>query len=399
MKNLLIVESPTKARTIGKYLGNDFKVLATVGHLRDLPKSKMGVDVKNNFEVTYEISSDKKKVVSELLKSAGEAERILLATDPDREGEAISWHVKYLIENRDKKKKKAKDGEIQRITFHEITKEAVEEALKNAREIDLNLVDAQQGRRVLDRVVGYTLSPVLWKKVRRGLSAGRVQSVAVRLIVEREKEISAFSSEKFYRVEVVFKIGKDEFVAQLKKVDGKSIEISKKLNLFDGDYTYSQTIFSGEEAKKSVEEFVKSLENEYVVQEIRGTEVARHPLPPFTTSKLQQMASRRFGWSGKQTMSVAQHLYEKGFITYHRTDSVSLSSKAVAEFREYIKNVYGSEYLADKERHFKNTSKNAQEAHEAIRPTTVARTSEKIEDAREKKLYDLIWRRAVAKQN
>jgi DNA topoisomerase-1 len=263
------------------------------------------------------------------------------------------------LTNPEKTKNKKQKTNIKRITFHEITKEAVEEALEHAREIDLDLVDAQQGRRVLDRVVGYTLSPVLWKKVRRGLSAGRVQSVAVRLIVEREKEIEAFASEKFYRVTAIFKHEGQEFAAELVKLDGKSISRTNKLKLFDGDYTYSQTIFSGEQARQTVDEFVVSLSKLFKVVSVKGAEIHRLPLPPFTTSKLQQMASRRFGWSGKQTMSVAQHLYEKGLITYHRTDSVSLSAKAVGEFRKFIGKTYGADYLSEKERHFKNTSKNA----------------------------------------
>ncbi len=382
---LLVVESPTKAKTIGRYLGSDFEVLATVGHLRDLPKSKMGVDLAHDFTVDYVVDPEKKKVVADLQRAAKKAGEIILATDPDREGEAISWHVKTILEE------SQKDKPISRISFHEITKAAVEEALLNAREIDMDLVNAQQGRRVLDRVVGYSLSPVLWKKVRRGLSAGRVQSVAVRLICEREVEIEAFKSEKFFRVEAKFA----KFVAGLEKIDGKKIEVTEKLDLFDGSYTFSKTIFASQEA---VEQFIAGLSKSFVVTAVEGRETTRSPLPPYTTSKLQQAAARRFGWSGKQTMNIAQRLYEKGLITYHRTDSVNLADKAVEEFRTFISKKYGNTYVASAPRHYRNTSKNAQEAHEAIRPTNVAITTLETEDNRQRKLYEMIWKRAVATQ-
>ncbi|MBU1088865.1 type I DNA topoisomerase, partial [Patescibacteria group bacterium] len=398
IKKLLIVESPTKAKTIGKYLGSsgkEWKVVATVGHLRDLPKSKMGVDLES-FEPDYVVSTDKKKVIKELLKEAGGADLIYLATDPDREGEAIAFHTKWILENpfgvKNLKSKIKISKKIKRVSFHEVTKEAIEKALKEAGEIDMALVDAQQGRRVLDRVVGYSLSPVLWRKVRRGLSAGRVQSVAVRLICEREKEIKAFKSEKFYKIEVDF----GKFKAELIKMDGKRIAVSVKLELFDGDYKYGKTIF---DKKAKVNDFVGKLGKDYLVENVVEKERKRSPLPPFTTSKLQQNASRLFGWSGKQTMSVAQKLYEKGLITYHRTDSVSLSSKAINDFREFIGQKYGEEYVAKKVRVFANRSKNAQEAHEAIRPTKASDRS-KVEavGGRESKLYELIWKRAVATQ-
>lgn len=379
MPKLLIVESPTKARTISKYLGKDFEVVATIGHLRDLPTNKMGVDLKS-FDVDYVVDGKKKKVVDEIKRMAKKAGEIYLASDPDREGEAISWHVKYLIDRSDAK----------RVSFHEITKDAIMEALASPREIDMDLVNAQQARRILDRVVGYSLSPVLWKKVRRGLSAGRVQSVAVRLIVEREKEIENFKKEKYYQISALVKEG---FMADLAKIDGKNIYITEKLKLFDGDYKFSKTILD----KDKSADFVKGLGKEFVVEKISGRELIKTPLPAFTTSKLQQMAARRFGWSGKQTMSVAQKLYEKGLITYHRTDSVYLSDKAMVEMRKFIEEKYGNEYLSSKVRVYRNTAKNAQEAHEAIRPTNVNLVS--IEsDAREIKLYDLIWKRAVATQ-
>jgi DNA topoisomerase I len=383
-KKLLIVESPTKARTISKYLGNDFEVVATIGHLRDLPMNKMGVDLKS-FDVDYVVDSRKKKVVDEIKKKAKKIKDIYLASDPDREGEAIAWHVSNIIEEC-----KLKDKKIQRVVFHEITKEAVLEAIKKPREIDLNLVDAQQGRRILDRVVGYSLSPILWRKVRRGLSAGRVQSVALRLIVEREKEIENFKKEKYFRILAQFKKG---FGADLIKIDGKKITITEKLNLFDGDYKYSKTILD----KKAADNFLKKLDSDFLISKVEGRESRRSPLPAFTTSKLQQAASRRFGWSGKQTMSVAQKLYERGLISYHRTDSVYLSDKAISQFRKFIEKEYGHNYLSDKVRVYKNNSKNAQEAHEAIRPTNAGvKTIEG--DAREVKLYEMIWKRAVATQ-
>ena len=393
MKNLLVVESPTKARTIGKYLGSDYEVIATVGHLRDLPKSKMGVDMKNNFEVDYVVDPQKKQVVSSLVSASKKAQNIYLATDPDREGEAISWHVEWLLRNQETRSKKQDSRiklNISRITFHEITKAAVEEALQHQRQVDMNMVDAQQARRVLDRVVGYSLSPILWRKIRKGLSAGRVQSVAVRLIVEREKEIEKFAREKFFKV--IADLG---FSAELVKVDGKKFFDSQKINLFDGDYTFTKSIFGKREA---VDKFVASLDKEFKVESVEGREVTRSPLPPYTTSKLQQAGARRFGWSGKMTMSLAQRLYEKGLITYHRTDAVNLSAKAVEDFRNYIGKEFGEDYVVPIPRLYKNTSKNAQEAHEAIRPTNVAQREPQDIDVKELKLYQIIWNRAVATQ-
>ena len=392
MQNLLIVESPTKARTIGKYLGKEYEVIATVGHLRDLPKSKMGVDVDKDFEPDYVTDPEKKKVVDSLVTAAKTAKNIYLATDPDREGEAISWHVQWLLTN---SKKPIKGDNITRISFHEITKAAVEEALKSAREVDMDLVNAQQGRRILDRVVGYSLSPVLWKKVRRGLSAGRVQSVAVRLIVEREKEIEAFKREKYFKILGELTKSGIKFGTELMKVGDKKVYVTQKINLFDGDYSFTKSVF---EDRNEAEKFVSSLDKEFKVEKVEGREVSRTPLPPYTTSKLQQAGARRFGWSGKQTMTLAQRLYEKGLITYHRTDAVYLSSKAIDEFREFITKQYGAEYVSSKPRVYKNTSKNAQEAHEAIRPTNVAIVEPEGIDAKEIKLYQIIWRRAVSTQ-
>ncbi|MFA6185339.1 MAG: type I DNA topoisomerase [Candidatus Shapirobacteria bacterium] len=391
MKKLLIVESPTKARTIGKYLGGDYKVLATVGHIRDLPTNKMAVDFKN-FEVEYVTDSKKKKVVDELVKASKSVDQILLASDPDREGEAISWHVKWILLNA---KKPVDEKLISRVTFHEITKEAIEEALKKSREIDMDLVNAQQGRRVLDRVVGYSLSPILWKKVRRGLSAGRVQSVAVRLICEREKEIAAFTKEKYFSIYSELKKSGQKFNAELIKVDGKNIYKTDKIKLFDGEYSFTSSCFK---TQNDADGYIKKLEKVFLITKVLEREVSRLPLPAFTTSKLQQAASRKMGWSGKQTMSVAQKLYEKGLITYHRTDSVYLSEKAISEFRKYIEKEFGQNYVVPKVRLYKNTAKNAQEAHEAIRPTNVSRPTIDDGDVRENKLYEMIWKRAVATQ-
>ncbi|KKQ49225.1 MAG: topoisomerase protein [Candidatus Shapirobacteria bacterium GW2011_GWE1_38_10] len=390
-KRLLIVESPTKARTISKYLGGDYEVMATVGHFRDLPSNKMGVNLKD-FTVDYVLDPKKRDVVSQMGKLSGGKKEIYLASDPDREGEAIAWHVQWLLTEGQKKKVDSKI--ISRVSFHEITKEAIEEALKKATQIDMNLVNAQQGRRVLDRVVGYSLSPVLWKKVRRGLSAGRVQSVAVRLICEREMEIEAFKREKYFRIAAGFR--KDEkFEAELQKIEGKNFVESSKIKLFDGEYSYSKSLFG---TKEQSDVFVGGLDSEFVVAKVQGREMNKTPAPAYTTSKLQQAGARRFGWSGKQTMTLAQRLYEQGLITYHRTDSVNLSDKAVGDFRKFIEKEYGANYLAVKPRVYRNTSKNAQEAHEAIRPTRVEVVEPENLDSKELKLYQMIWKRAVATQ-
>lgn len=387
-KTFLIVESPTKAKTIGRFLGKDFEVMATMGHMRDLPKSKMGVDLDGDLAIDYVTDGAKKKIVSEMISKAKKSDVIVLATDPDREGEAIAWHATELIKDSGFK---IQEEKIKRAVFHEITKSAIDEALANMGKLDMNLVDAQQARRVLDRAVGYTLSPVLWKKVRRGLSGGRVQSVAVRLICEREAEIGKFKTEKYFVVISKF----SGFEAELKSIDGKKVLTTNKIKLFDGDYSFTVGLFKTEAKAK---EFVNGLSEKFTVSKVTEKDSKRSPLPPFTTSKLQQAAFRVFGWSGKQTMSVAQKLYEKGLITYHRTDSVYLSTKAIDEFRNYIGKTYGANYVASKVRVFANRSKNAQEAHEAIRPTRAEVLAETIGEAREAKLYSLIWKRAVATQ-
>lgn len=359
--NLVIVESPAKAATIQKFLGEGFTVKSSFGHIRDLQDSKLSVDVQNGFKPEYIIPSDKKKVVSELKKAAAKADTVWLASDEDREGEAISWHLSEVL-GLDKSRTK-------RIVFHEITKEAILNAVRNPREIDLNLVDAQQARRVLDRLVGFELSPVLWRKIRRGLSAGRVQSVALRLIVDREKEIIAFKSTPYYKVEGVF--------------ESQGVKLKGVL-----DRKFS----SLEQAREFLEQ---SIGANYSVADIERKDAVRHPAPPFTTSTLQQEASRKLRMSVSATMRLAQGLYERGLITYMRTDSTNLSSLALGTSKEFIVNNFGAEYSHPRQFHTK--AKGAQEAHEAIRPTYISNTD--IDGTpQEKKLYNLIWKRTVASQ-
>lgn len=361
-KQLVIVESPAKAKTIAKYLGSDFIVKSSFGHVRDLPKKGMSVDIANNFTPHYEISADKKKIVSELRKLAKDADTIWLATDEDREGEGIAWHLSQTLKLDDKKTK--------RIVFHEITEPAIKAAIRQPRAIDLALVDAQQARRILDRIVGYELSPVLWKKVRRGLSAGRVQSVAVRLIVEREREIEAFSSQITFKITAVFRLA-----------DGTEFKAE------------CPTKFDDEASAQKFLEIL--LQSTFTISAIKKTPGTRSPSAPFTTSTLQQEAARRLGYSPKQTMMLAQRLYENGDITYMRTDSVNLSKVAVAAMAEFITSEYGKDY--HQARTFTTKTVGAQEAHEAIRPTDARRLSAGA-DAQQKKLYDLIWKRAIASQ-
>ena len=372
MMQLIIVESPTKARTLSRFLGEGFQVEATMGHIKDLPKSELGVDVEHNFKPRYDPVVKKADIVKNLVKIAKKAEKVYIASDPDREGEAIASHVEEIVDG----------GKEYRIVFHEITKEAVEEAIKAPRKIDRNLVDAQIARRVLDRLVGYKLSPLLWRKVRRGLSAGRVQSVAVRLIVEKEREIEAFKSKEYWEIssEVSTK-KKEHFVVMLAKIDDAKAEVGK-----------------GEDAKKIVGDLEKA---KYEVASVVKKEVVRRPYPPFTTSTMTQAGARIFGWSAKRTMSTAQGLYEEGLITYHRTDSVHIAEAALKKLRDYISEKYGKEYLSAKPVFYKATSKVAQEAHEAIRPTDVAKDF-KVTNSRYAKdqeaLYNLILRRFVACQ-
>ena len=371
---LIIVESPTKAKTISQFLGKDFKVESSFGHIRDLPASKLGIDTENDFKPTYIIPTKARKTMNALKKSAKDADSVILATDGDREGEAIAWHVAQVLELKNP----------QRIVFHEITKSAIQEALKNPREIDMNRVDAQQARRILDRLVGYKLSPFLWKKVARRLSAGRVQSVAVRLVVEREDEIRKFNPQEYWSIETLLAKQDDtqEFTALLTKKDDKPID---KLDI---------------KSKKEADAIEKDLKGAaYQVTVIERKEVKRNPSPPFITSTLQQTAWQRFHFPARMTMQVAQRLYETGHITYHRTDSVSLSQLSLVGAKKYIAREYGNQYWPGFQRQFKTKSKRAQEAHEAIRPTHPDRTPEKVKlDKNQQRLYDIIWRRFMASQ-
>ena len=362
-KNLVIVESPAKAKTIENYLGKEFIVKSSIGHIRDLPKKGgLGIDIENGFLPKYEVSEDKKKVVEDLRKDVNKAETVWIATDEDREGEAIAWHLEEVLN--------LKEKEVKRIVFHEITKKAITKAVKNPRQINKNLVDAQQARRVLDRLVGFKLSPVLWRKVKQGLSAGRVQSVAVRLIVEREKEIEEFNTVPFFKTIALFKNTNDiEFKA----------ELSKKFN-----------------SASESEHFLRSCIGEkFIVNEVQKKPAKKSPPPPFTTSTLQQEASRKLGYSVSQTMSIAQKLYEAGHITYMRTDSFNLSKDALTDAENQIQKLYGTEY--SQKRVFSTKSKGAQEAHEAIRPTEMINKSIDLE-SNQKRLYNLIWKRTIASQ-
>ncbi|HSD98790.1 MAG TPA: type I DNA topoisomerase [Patescibacteria group bacterium] len=392
---LVVVESPTKAKTIGKFLGKDYEIRASMGHVMDLPKSTLGVDVANNFAPQFEVSQDKKKTLTELKKLAKDADSIVLATDPDREGEAISANIQEVLENAKNKDK------FSRIVFHEITKEAIEEALKNPGKVNEDLVAAQIARRVLDRLVGYKLSPLLWQKVRRGLSAGRVQSVALRLIVEREREIEKFAKQQYYTISVhLSQVGKKQGTNfDLITIDNQKIEVQNKLALYDGDYTVTKTIIDSEAKAKDIEKDLQT--KKYTVEDVVKKETKRSPQPPFTTSTLQQQAALRFGYSGKRTMSLAQKLYEEGFITYHRTDSLNVAASAVVAMREFAQKSFGEKYIPEKPRFYSGKQKNAQEAHEAIRPTKITTTAEHIEQRLGRdysKLYELIWRRSLASQ-
>ena len=364
-KNLVIVESPAKAKTIEKFLGEDFKVMSSYGHIRDLKKKEISIEMES-LEPDYEIPDEKKKLVSELKSNAKKAENIWLASDEDREGEAISWHLCEVLGLDEEK--------TNRIVFHEITKPAILAAIENPRHLNMNLVNAQQARRVLDRLVGFKLSPVLWRKVKPALSAGRVQSVAVRLIVEREREIQNFKSEPYYRVSAIF---------GLTNADGSQSEVKAELD----------TRFKTHDEVLAFLEICK--ESEFVVKDIQKKPQKRNPAPPFTTSTLQQEAARKLGFTVSQTMMVAQHLYENGHITYMCTDSVNLSSLCLGTSKEEITNLWGKEYSHT--RQFHTHSKGAQEAHEAIRPTYMNKSS--IEGtAQERRLYDLIWKRTIASQ-
>ena len=391
-KNLLIVESPAKAKTINKYLGKDFHVLASYGHVRDLVPKEGAVDPDHGFAMDYTLIEKNEKHVEAIAKAARAAEGIFLATDPDREGEAISWHIAEILKERGL----LEDKTLQRVVFTEITPRAIREAMAHPRQISGDLVDAQQARRALDYLVGFNLSPVLWRKVQRGLSAGRVQSPALRMIVEREEEIEAFVAREYWSIEAELAHPSQAFTAKLTKLDGKKFE---QFTITDGD--------TAEDARRRIVDAAKGALH---VTDVASKERKRRPSPPFTTSTLQQEASRKLGFTTKRTMQVAQKLYEGvaigeegtvGLISYMRTDSVSLSAEALAEIRDVIARDYGTGSLPDKPNFYQTKSKNAQEAHEAIRPTSALRTPAQV--ARhltddERRLYDLIWKRAVASQ-
>ena len=372
----IVVESPTKAVTLKKFLGKEYEVQSSLGHIRDLPKDKIGIDTDNNFTPSYVIPTKARKTVTSLKNFAKKAKETILATDEDREGEAIAWHIAAVLNLKDPK----------RIVFHEITKEAIVEALKHPRAIDMNRVDAQQARRILDRLVGYKLSPFLWKKISRGLSAGRVQSVAVRLCADREREIQAFKPQEYWSIEAVLEKDKKEFQAILIQYAKKAIS---KLTIT---------------TQKEADDILKTLQDaEYRIEGAEKRETRHNPLPPFMTSTLQQEASKKLRFTARTTMSVAQHLYETGFITYHRTDSVNLSEFSLQAAKTYIINIYGENYWPGSPRAFMTKSKSAQEAHEAIRPTYPSENPESLKvqkrlDPRSFKLYDLVWRRFMASQ-
>ncbi len=378
---LIIVESPAKANTIKKFLGGSTKVVASMGHIRDLPKSKMGVDIEHDFEPEYINIRGKGDLIKSLKADAKKAKKVYLATDPDREGEAIAWHLAYILG--------IPEDSVCRVTFNEITKETVQESIKHPRKIDMNLTNAQQARRVLDRIVGYKISPVLWKKVRRGLSAGRVQSVAVKLICDREEEIEKFIPEEYWNI-IVTLLDENSNKTFIAKLYGKN---KKKIELH---------------SKEEVDEILKNIENgKYIVTEIKKGQKKRTPAPPFTTSTMQQEASRKLGFTLKKTMSVAQGLYEGvkvegrgtvGLITYMRTDSTRISDEARAVAKKEIVKLYGEEYY---ENRYYKTKQNSQDAHEGIRPTYVDLNPEEIKDSLSKdqyKLYKLIYNRFLASQ-
>ena len=383
-KSLVIVESPAKAKTIEKYLGKDFQVLASMGHLRDLPKSSLSVDVKNDFEPVYQPIKGKEEIIKSLKKAAKDADMVYLATDPDREGEAISWHLKQLLDLPDEK--------TRRVTFNEITKNVVLESIRAPRDIDQNLVDAQQARRILDRLVGYEISPVMWKKIKRGLSAGRVQSVATRMVDDRDREIDAFQPEEYWTLDAELlggETGKTAFAARYHGKDGKKAELR---------------------SQAEVDAVVQETENGiFSVKSVKRTDKQRSPSPPFTTSTLQQEASRKLGMTPRRTMAIAQQLYEGvdiqgegsvGLITYMRTDSLRISEEAIAAAKDFILSRYGKDYYPPKANHYKAKA-NAQDAHEAIRPSNVRWTPEDVKASltgEQYRLYKLIWSRFLACQ-
>lgn len=384
-KNLVIVESPTKAKTVSKMLGSDYKVVASIGHIRDLPKSKMGIDIDNNFEPEYINVRGKASKIKELKELYKNSKNVYLATDPDREGEAISWHIAYLLG--------LDVNEKNRIEFHEITKKSIKESIKNSRKIDMNLVNSQQARRVLDRLVGYKLSPILWKKIKSGLSAGRVQSATLKIICERQEEIDNFVPEEFWKIEGIHNVQNIEFKS-----------------LYYGEYKNKKVVKKDIKTEKEALEVVEKTDKDnFIVEDVKKVKKERKPQPPFTTSTLQQEAGRKLGFSSSMTMSIAQQLYEGinvgkegsvGLISYMRTDSTRISSEIVAEAIEYITENYGKNY-ATRGNEYNLKKKNSQDAHEGVRPSSIFRSPEKIKSyltANQYKLYKLIWERTVASQ-
>lgn len=397
MRNLVIVESPTKAKTLSRFLGKDFKVLSSKGHIRDLPKSKLGVDIDHHFAPNYVTIRGKGQVVKELKKAQEEAETLWLACDLDREGEAIAWHLSQVLGFSDGEIAKP-SKEFRRVVFHEITKEAIANAFSEAQGINLDLVSAQKARRVLDRLVGYKLSPLLWKKVRAGLSAGRVQSVAVRFVVEREKERREFVKEDYFTISALLEAeeGKD-FWVELKEIGGAGIEEIRKIKLFAGDYQVKKTIIDSEKKAAEISKDLKS--DQFKVKSVLTRDLKRNPYPPFTTSNLQvSAAALRF--SPSQTMRLAQRLYEEGYITYHRTDSRYLAESAIRDSRRFIKENLGEQYLPKTAITYQTRSRVAQEAHEAIRPTDFSCRPGEVKKlgGSEAKLYELIWCQTLACQ-
>ncbi len=389
--NLVIVESPAKSKTIEKYLGKDFMVLASYGHVRDLIPKEGAVDTANDFSMKYQVIERNERHVQAIAKAIKKADALYLATDPDREGEAISWHLLELL----KQRKLLKDKQVHRVVFNQITKRAVQDAIANPREISLDLVNAQQARRALDYLVGFNLSPLLWKKIRRGLSAGRVQSPALRMIVEREEEIEAFKSREYWSIE-----------ADLNK---QKANFSARLTYLNGEKQSQFSITDGETAAAAEQSLLAAAAGELTIVKVERKQRRRNPAPPFTTSTLQQEAARKLGFTTQRTMRIAQQLYEgvdvgsgtAGLITYMRTDSVNLASEAMDDIRELIQQRYGADQCPDKPRLFKTKAKNAQEAHEAIRPTSARQIPDEIKSAlsaEQAKLYELIWKRAIACQ-
>lgn len=381
-KHLLIVESPAKSKTLAKYLGKDYEILASYGHVRDLIPKNGAVETENDFAMNYAVIERNAKHVNTIAKTLKECDDLYLATDPDREGEAISWHLYELLKN----KGALKDKKVYRVVFHEITKNAIEQAVQNPREIAMDLVNAQQARRALDYLVGFNLSPLLWRKVKPGLSAGRVQSPALRMIVEREREIEVFESEEYWKILAQLSQNNHDFQAQLTYYQGEKVK----------QFTFGNE----QDTQAAIAVLKKQANGRLTVIEVVAKDRARHPAPPFITSTLQQEAARKLRFSAQRTMRVAQRLYEEGYITYMRTDSVNLAKEAVSALRDLIATQYGKDYLPEKERSYQTKSKNAQEAHEAIRPTDATVEPQALAGlgADEQKLYDLVRKRAIASQ-